>query len=186
MRFALAQLTSRPGKEDLLSRILTGDDLPGHWKTVDERTWLTGRTGPSTPWSRRARTAGSISAWRSLHDGADRWAWAQVVPLASVSDAGTALAEVGRRILGNPRAEVRIVREQDIRLAPFAGASAVWAHEQHTRPVAKPGTDGVSLLAGAVGRYVVVLGLSGTPAWDWRSASGLAARQTALLTDETG
>lgn len=52
--------------------------------------------------------------------------------------------------------------------------------------MAADGPDGISLLlAGAVGSHIVVLGLSGTPAWDWDQASALAARQAERLTAAT-
>jgi hypothetical protein len=184
VRFAYARLAARSAKDTALSQLLTGEDLPGAWRTLDERVWLTGHGGPATEWGRRARDAGSVTAWRSFHDGAGRWAWVQVVPLASTADAASALAEVAQRFLANPRTEVRVVLEQDVPLEPFAGAAAVWAHEQHTRPLAKPGPDGVSLLlAAAAGRHVVVLALSGTPSWDWDAAAALAARQAARLAE---
>jgi len=157
-------------------------DLPGTWQVAGERTWLTGWLGPPTPWGRRARAAGSVTAWRCFRADSGRWAWVQVTPMTSERDARRALGDVGGRMLANPRAEVRVLSEHDVELAPFAGASAVWAREQRTRPVAKRGDDGVSLLlAAAVGPDVTVLALSGTPAWDWGSASDLAARQAARL-----
>lgn len=73
------------------------------------------------------------------------------------------------RLLGNARATVKVVREHDVEVAPFAGASAVWAHEQHT---AGPDGEGVSLLlAGVVGVSVVVVCASGSPVWDWGAVS---------------
>ncbi|MBY8882288.1 hypothetical protein [Actinacidiphila acidipaludis] len=187
VRFAYAQLAARSSKEAAMSRVLTAAELDGAWQTLDQRAWLTGHGGPATDWGRRAREGGSVTAWRSFHDGAGRWVWVQVVPLASAEDAASALAEVGKRSLANPRSEVRVVLEQNVPLEPFPGASAVWAHEQHTRPLAKPGPDGVSLLlAAAVGHHVIVLALSGTPAWDWEAASALAARQAARLTVPEG
>ena len=184
VRFAYAQLAARSAKGAAVSRVLAAQDLAGAWRTLDERAWLTGHGGAPTDWGRRAREAGSVTAWRSFHDGADRWAWVQVVPLASADDAMSALVEVGKRFLANPRSEVRVVLERDVPLDPFPGADAVWAHEQHTRPLAKPGPDGISLLlAGAVGRHVVVLALSGTPAWDWNAASALAAHQATRLAE---
>lgn len=183
-QFAVAQILSRPGRQAALSRLLDSHDLPGAWQAADERTWLTGRLGPPTPWGRRASAAGSVTAWRSFRAESGRWAWVQVMPMTSEQDARQALRDVGGRMLANPRAEVRIVSEHDVELAPFAGASSVWAHEQHTRPVVKRGDDGVNLLlAAAVGPYVTVLDLSGTPTWDWGSASDLAARQAARLVE---
>lgn len=82
---------------------------------------------------------------------------------------------IGDRLLGNARATVKVVREHDVEVAPFAGASAVWAHEQHT---AGPEGEGVSLLmAGVVGVSVVVVCASGSAGWDWGAVSELVTRQ---------
>jgi len=140
----------------------------------------TGVTGPSTPWGERARQAGSVTAWRSFRDaGGSRWAWVQVTPLASAEDASEALTGIGERALINLKAEVRLVSESDVPIEPFTRASAVWAREQHTDSRDGPGV--VLMLAGAVSDWLIVLCLSGSPAWDWRSASELAAVQAARL-----
>ena len=177
LRFAAAQLGRKAGARERLACLLTVLDLPGAgWRVLDERTWRTGVAGPVTPWGGRARAAGSVTAWRSFQDAAGRrWVWVQVMPLVSAQDALEALGGIGDRLLGNARATVKLVREADVEVAPFAGASAVWAHEQHT---AGPGGEGVSLLlAGVVAVSVVVVCASGSPAWDWRAVSELAARQ---------
>ena len=180
-RFAVAQLGGKAGKRDVLASLLGCGDLPGGpWQIVDERTWRTGVTGPSTPWGERARQAGSLTAWRSFRDAtASRWAWVQVAPLASAEDANDALTGIGERALINLRAEVRLVSESDMPIEPFTGASAVWAREQHTEGRDGPGV--VLMLAGAVSERLLVLCLSGSPAWDWQSASELAAVQAARL-----
>ncbi|MFB7359005.1 hypothetical protein [Streptomyces gardneri] len=184
-RLALARFAAGTGHKAVLSRLLTDQDLPGRWKTVDERTWLTGRAGVSTPWADRARENGSVTAWRSFHDGRDRWAWIQVVPLASESDAHQALSEAGDRLLSNPRAAVGVVHERDVGAKPFAGATAVWAREQRAEHVATGEFTGLTLLlAGVVRTHLVVFSLSGTPAWDWDEASAIAGRQAALLTHD--
>ncbi|HET6353112.1 hypothetical protein [Streptomyces sp.] len=187
LRVALARYKAGKGHEALLSLLLTRDDLPGEWTVVDERTWLTGQAGPSTPWAERARKKGSVTAWRSFHDGHDRWAWIQIVPLASESDARMALREAGERLLSNPRAAIRVVDEQDVEVEPFAGATVVWAREQRAQHVATGNFAGLTLLlAGVVGPNLVVLSLSGTPAWDWELASALAERQAARLAQDLG
>jgi hypothetical protein len=97
------------------------------------------------------------------------------MPLVSAQDAMEALGGIGDRLLGNARATVKVMREHDVEVAPFPGASAVWADEQHT---AGAGGEGVSLLlAGVVGVNIVVVCASGSPAWDWEAVSELAARQ---------
>jgi hypothetical protein len=94
-------------------------------------------------------------------------------------DAVAALAGIGDRALANLRSMVRLVSQQDVPMEPFAGASAVWAREQHTEGKGGPGV--VLMLAGAVSNWLVVVCLSRSPAWDWQSASELAARQAAQL-----
>lgn len=176
-----AQLGRKAGKGEALARLLGGGDLPdGPWRVTDQRTWRTGEAGPATAWGERARQAGSVTAWRSFsHAAAARWAWVQVTPMASQEDAKAALAGVGERALANLRSRVRLVSQRDVPVAPFAGASAVWAREQHTEGEDGPGV--VLLLAAAVRHWLVIVCLSGSPAWDWQSASELAALQAARL-----
>lgn len=180
-RFAVAQLGRKPGKRDMLACLAGCGDLPGGpWQVVDQRTWRTGVTGLSTPWGERARQVGSVTAWRSFRDAtASRWAWVQVTPLASAEDARDALTGTGERALNNLNSEVRLVSETDVPIEPFTSASAVWAREQHTEGRDGPGV--VLMLAAAVSEWLIVMCLSGTPAWDWQSASELAAVQAARL-----
>jgi hypothetical protein len=102
-----------------------------------------------------------------------------VAPTASEDDAGAALADLGERTLPNLRSRVRLVSQHDVVVEPFAGASAVWAREQRTEGRDGPGV--VLMLAGAVSHWLVIVCLSGTPAWDWQSASALAALQAGRL-----
>lgn len=176
----LAQLGPKPGGRDLLARLLSADDLPGGmWRRVDQRTWRTG-VSASTPWGDRAREAGSVTALRSFRDPARRRrVWLQVMPLASAADARTALGDVGGLALRNPWAGT--VDESDVDMEPFAGASAVWAHEYHTTG---PGSGGTTLmLAGAVEEFVVIVTAIGQ-SWEWPSVSDLATLQARRLTGE--
>jgi hypothetical protein len=182
LQFVAAQLGPKAGKKDVLARLLVAADLPhGPWQTLDQRTWRTGTIGSPTPWGDRAGQAGSVTAWRSFRDAeARRWAWIQIAPLASESDAESALSGLGDRGLTNLGSRVRLVSQADVSLPPFEGASAVWACEQRTEG---NGGDGLILmLAGAVGRWLAVICLSGSPAWDWPSAAALGARQAGRLT----
>ncbi len=176
-----AQLGRKAGKGEALARLLSGSELPdGPWRVMDQRTWRTGEVGPATAWGERARQAGSVTGWRSFtHETAPRWAWIQVIPMASEEDAGAALAGVGERALANLRSRVRLVSQRDVPVEPFAGASAVWARVQHTEGGDGPGV--VMMLAGAVSHWLVIFCLSGSPVWDWQSASELAALQAARL-----
>ncbi|WP_345654416.1 hypothetical protein [Streptomyces siamensis] len=170
-------------RRDALSHLLAVTDLSEGWQLVDERTWWTGRRGPATEWGTRARRQGSVTAWRSFHDGKGRWMWIQVVPLATRDDADTALHAVKERLLGNTTAAVEVVGERDVHVQPIVGATAMWAREQQVRSADGAGGGGVALLmAAAVDSNVLVLNLSGDPSWDWPAARDLAARQAAVLT----
>lgn len=181
IQFVTAQLGRKAGKDEALGRLLHASDLPdGPWRMLDQRTWRTGVMGPATEWGERARQAGTVTGWRSFgHKTSKRGAWIQVMPLASADDARAALSVVGERGLANLRARVQLVSEHDVSVAPFTGADAVWAREQHT--TSKDGPGVVLTLGGAVGRSLVIICLSGSPAWDWSSASELAALQAARL-----
>ncbi|MBC9731573.1 hypothetical protein [Streptomyces sp. TRM68367] len=173
------------GRRRALSRLLTVEDLPPGWRRDGQRTWRTGRTGQASPWRERARQNGSVTAWRSFRGG-KRWLWAQAVPLATRDDAVAALRTVGECLLANPAAAVEVVGERDVDLPLFGDASAVWAREQQVRSVATGHNTVTLLLAGAVGSDVLVLSLSGEPAWDWDDATDLASRQAARLTATAG
>jgi hypothetical protein len=174
-------LGRKAGNRDALARLLESGDLPGEgWQVADERTWRTGVTGPSTAWGERARQAGSVTAWRSFRDAAgSRWAWIQLTPFGSAEDARAALTAIGDHALASPGAQVRLVSEREVPIEPFAGAAEVWAKEQHTDGHDGPGL--VLMLAGAVSASLLVLCVSGSPAWDWQSTSDLAAVQAGRL-----
>jgi hypothetical protein len=121
-----------------------------------------------------------VTAWRSFRDAdANRWAWVQIAPLALASDAETALSGVGDRGLANLGSRVRLVSQAEISMQPFKGASAVWAREQRTE--GHRGAGLVLILAAAVGHWLVVICLSGSPAWDWPSAVAVATQQAGRL-----
>jgi hypothetical protein len=179
--FIAAQLAPRPGARQALARVVTADDLPGDgWRVLDERTWRTGMSGPATGWSRRARAAGSVTAWRSFEAvPMRRWCWVQVVPLVSEADALSALGGVGNRGIRNLHARVTVVREHDVDIGAFPWAGKVWAHEQHTT---EPDGSGVALMLAAVcGAYMIVVSGAGAPEWTWDEMVPVAARQAALL-----
>ncbi|MFD6531774.1 hypothetical protein [Streptomyces sp. NPDC060184] len=112
--------------------------------------------------------------------------WIQTTPLATQDDATAALQAANKRLLGNPSATVRVVSEIDVNIPPINGANSLWARRQQVRPLAGTGEEGVALLLGAaIDCHVLVLGLSGTPSWDWESASDIASRQAALLTGKS-
>lgn len=176
----MAQLAPKPGARRVLERVVTVHDLPGDgWRVMDERTWRTGVSGQATEWGRRARAVGSVTAWRSFELAARQWCWVQVAPLASESDALAAIEGVGDRLLGNLRGKAAVVRERDVQVDPFPGASRVWAHEQHTSGPTGPGVS--KMLAAAAGTHLIVVCASGSPEWEWEAVSGLGRRQATLL-----
>jgi hypothetical protein len=181
LQFVAAQLGRKAGKNDVLARLLAANDLPGGpWRMLDQRTWRTGTIGSPTPWGDRAQQAGSITAWRSFSDAdAKRSTWIQIASLVSADDAESALPGIGDRGLANLGSRVRLVSQADIPLRPFTGASAVWAREQRTDGYGGPGLT--LMLAGAVGHWLVIICLAGSPAWDWPSAAALAAHQAERL-----
>ena len=157
--FAAAQLGRKVGKREVLACLLAAEHLPGaSWQVLDQRTWRTGVVGPATPWGDRARQAGSVTAWRSFRDNASRWAWIQITPWASATDADDALAEISGRGIKNVNAEVRLAGEFDPGIEPFHGAGSVWAREQPTQGPDGPGV--VLMLAGTVGNWLAVVCLS--------------------------
>ncbi len=181
LSFVAGQLAPKPGARQVLARVLTIDDLPGGgWSVIDERTWRTGVSGPATEWGKRARAAGSVTAWRSFEAVAARqWCWVQVVPLEFELDALSALEGVGDRALRNLRSKVTVLRERDVDIEAFPAAGRVWAHEQHT---SGPGGEGVTkMLAAACGAYLIVVSASGSAAWAWDSVVSIARRQAELL-----
>ena len=181
LSFAAAQLAPKPGARQVLARVVTVDDLPGGgWSVIDERTWRTGVSGWATEWGKRARAAGSVTAWCSFEAVAGRQGcWVQVVPLVSELDALSALEEAGDRALRNLRSKVTVLREHDVDIEAFPGASRVWAHEQHT---SGPGGEGVAkMLAAASGACLIVVSASGPPQWAWDSVVSIARRQAELL-----
>jgi hypothetical protein len=161
--------------------VVTVDDLPGGgWSVIDERTWRTGVSAPASGWGKRARVAGSVTAWRSFEAVAARqWCWVQVMPLVSEADALSALDGIGDRLLRNLRAEVKVLREHDVDIEAFPRAVRVWAHEQHT---IGPDGEGVArMVAVACGAYVIVVSASGSPEWAWDSVVSVASRQAGHL-----
>ncbi|HEY2508733.1 MAG TPA: hypothetical protein VGI58_19625 [Streptosporangiaceae bacterium] len=181
LQFVKAQLKPKPGAKHVVARLLGPQDLPGEgWRVADERTWRTGEVGPGTPYGERAREIGSVTAWRSFRNrSAGRWAWIQIAQLGSPGDAEAALDGIWERGLTNLAAPVRLVSDTEIATGLVAGATAVRAREQHTE--GRPGGGVVLMLAAAAEDWLIALSLSGSPGWDWPTASSLAAAQASRL-----
>jgi hypothetical protein len=94
-------LGPKPGADRSLKILPSTADMPGDgWRLLDERTFRTGRMGRATEYGKRARKLGSLTAIRSFEQKANRWLWAEVIPLANEEDAAAALNEA--RIVRNP------------------------------------------------------------------------------------
>src|SRR5258707_10137309 len=124
LSFAAARLMPKPGARQVLARVVTVGDLAGGGGSViDERTWRSGVSVPATEWGKRARAAGSVTAWRSFEAVAARqWCWVQVMPLVSQPDALSALEGIGDRLLRNLRAAVTLLPPHDEDIEAFPGA----------------------------------------------------------------
>ena len=162
--------------------VLSVADLPGSgWRMTDERAWRTGRVGDDTEWSRRARDAGLLTAWRSFElDQAGRWLWVQVTPFVSDADAASALRAVPGRFLTNVRAEVTVTAGTDVEPLALRGQSAGWAHEQQTEG---RGGKGIALYSAfVVDSTLAALAASGfTDSWSWTGLLDLAQIQADRL-----
>lgn len=165
----------RHAKRDALARLLTGADLPGSgWRKMSEKTWPAGTKGPATEWGRRAREAGSLTAFRSLQNRAVRqWVWTQMTPLVSMEDAHAEFEQIKERGLRTQGA-VRVHSEKDVAVDAFAGSTRIWAHEQRVTGLFGNGTN--KLLAAVVGTSVIVVCASGTEIITWNAMTGLAVK----------
>ena len=166
---------SSPAKRDALARLLTSADLPGSgWRRMSEKTWRTGAKGPETEWARRAREAGSLTAFRSLQNRAVRqWIWTQMTPLVSMEDAHAEFEQIRERGLRTQGA-VKVHSEKDVAVDLFAGSTRIWAHEQRVTGLFGNGTN--KLLAAVVGTSVIVVCSSGTEVITWNAMAGLAIK----------
>src|SRR2546421_1280764 len=116
LRWAASQLRARGGGRllDPALVLVRLGDLPGGWRLIDERRWRTGRAGGREPWAARAREMGGVTGWRSFASASDGlWLWAQATPLASQTDAASALEGIWERSLPNLRARVEVVASQE-------------------------------------------------------------------------
>ena len=181
LRWATSRVPRRSAEREL-SRLLSAGDLEGTgWRKLDERAWRTGKSGNDAPWALRAREAGLLTAWRSFEQtGAQRWMWAQISPLVSVSDADEALSTSADRFLRNFRATVTVVEHVDAQPLELSGQPSGWAFQQRTHG---PKGEGESLYCGfVVGQTVAVLAASALRgSWDWPELQRVAQRQADLL-----
>lgn len=145
---------------------------------MDERAWLTGKSGTDGAWASRAKEVGLITAWRSFEqENAGRWLWAQATPLVSEEDAVESLRSVPQRMLGNLRADVTVVSSADVEAVTVAHASAGWACEQHTS-----GRRGAGLaLYSAFVTGSTVVALAASDLGKWTEVAAVAQKQADRL-----
>ncbi|HMT26179.1 MAG TPA: hypothetical protein PKA24_14060 [Microthrixaceae bacterium] len=182
IRWLRASFGPKADKGAALDLLVDCEDLPGDgWRKVDQRTWRTGEGGFNGDWARRARDLGSITGWRSFHSKpTGRWAWVQVVPLASRDDALDALAVMPGAMLANLRFEGEVRETFDGEGPPVTGASATWS----SRSVI--GLDGVAtdnaILAAVFDTWLVVANLSAPASpHNWDVVHEVIALQSARL-----
>jgi hypothetical protein len=184
LRLVLAQLGPKPGRRAALRRCLEDTDLPGGaWLRTDQHTWRTGLSNAPDRWTREAKAAGSVTAWRSFALGEIRWLWIQVVPLARAADGAEAVATAA-----NPTNElhalgsrVTVTESADVAPPDIVGASVVSAREQRT--VGRKGEGIVLTIRFATGSYLVVMMASAlaAQAWKWSELAAIANLQVARL-----
>lgn len=182
LRWALAGLGAKPNAKESLSKLIGAEDLPGDgWRVTDERTWKTGHVEPTAQWSAAARDQGSITAWRSFEQPATgRWIWAEVVPLASSSDAQEAFTTLPTLLLKNTRAEVTVVAENALPLPEISSATVGWAHTQETDGRRGPGD--AFYLAASVDGVIAITAASGLRgAWTFADVIAVMTEQCRRL-----
>jgi hypothetical protein len=182
IRFAIARLGTKAGKARSLNMLVGPSELPGEgWKVLDERTWRTGALGSASEWAKRARAAGSITAWRSFENSSDRrWLWLEVVPLASNSDSEAAVRDVPSRGMANAAAP-SMQAQRDVANLAVPGVDNVWGVEQDV--VTRQGEPGqAKMLAGTHKATLLVVTASGlVAAWSWDDVSAIAALVSARI-----
>jgi len=178
LRWALSSLGAKPNGRESLDLLIDAEDLPGDgWRVTDERTWKTGHVEPSAAWSAAARDHGSVTAWRSFEQpSTGRWIWAEVVPLASSSDAQEALTALPTLLLKNTRADVTVVAEKALPLPEIPSATVGWAHAQETDSRRGPG-DAFYLAASVDGVIAVTCASGLRDVWTFADVVAAVTRQ---------
>jgi hypothetical protein len=180
IRFALAQIGSKPGGKEMLARLLTANSLPGPgWRKLDERTWRTGISNEA--WAQRAREAGSITAWRSFEQlGELKWVWIEAVPLVTNADVVETMSGILQRGLRNLNGEGKLTASEDVTLAAAPVPGRTWAHLQEA--IGPKGESENLYFAWAVGTTHMVIACTGQRgAWTWDAIGDLARQQSERL-----
>lgn len=181
LQYLVAQIGHRENKDVSLSMLLEhGDFSDNDWEQLDQRSWRTGAIPIPTDEAARAHKAGSWTAWRSFHQrGESRWAWVEVMPFTSNSDALSAVSSIPSWLMSNARAKVAIVEERNPNESE-TGASHLWVLEQRT--IGPDGPSAARYVADVVDNVLLILaGTAPGDGWDWNDLSALAERQAAKI-----
>ena len=179
--------TDLPGDGDArtassFAMLLDGSDLVGRgWEVVEERSWPTGGLDSESEKSRRAFSAGGITAWRSLADAeSSRTAWFEVVPYANAEDAQLSLRQVPRFFVGTSKPDQTVVSERVVDDQVLPGSTDTWIFEKATTG---PDGDDLSRFVGGTVDQVLFLTSFGGPegVWSWADVMDLTALQSARV-----
>jgi hypothetical protein len=159
--------------------LLDGSDLVGRgWKVTEERSWPTGGLDSESEKSRRAFSAGGITAWRSLADAdSARTAWFEVVPYANAEDAELSLRQVPKFFVGTSKPGQTVVWERVVDDQVLPGSTDTWIFEKATTG---PDGDDLSRFVGGTVDQILFLTSFGGPdgVWSWADVMDLTARQS--------
>jgi hypothetical protein len=173
-----------PGDRDAqttasFAMLLDGSDLVGRrWEVVEERSWPTGGLDSESEKSKRALSAGGITAWRSLADAESaRTAWFEVVPYADSEDAELSLRQVPRFFVGTSKPDQTVVSERVVDDQVLPGSTDTWIFEKRTTG---PGGDDLSRFVGGTVDQILFLTSFGGPdgVWSWADVMDLTALQS--------
>jgi len=194
LRDVVAMVGPKPGKGRVRAMLIDQTDFPdGNWRVYRNNTARVGSRFFGSDASRRARKAGSISAYRCFADAAARrQTWIQIIPYATEQDAEQAVPTLLERlILSNTSKELRIT--EDWKIVPEVEViemSHIAAWEVCFEGLQGAGSE--RLLAGNVANVVVVTdSLDSKSNGTWGDVAYVAARQAsrvrrALLSDDSG
>ena len=170
-----------------LAMLAAAADLPGPgWEVAEDRTWSTGGLDPTSEKSRRARRAGTVTAWRTFRQrGSVRSAWVEVVPYATGEDAAVSLRQSPRYFTGAGGPDEEVVAEHLVEDLGLPGVPDVWMYEKTVR--GPDGTRHVRYVAGTVAQVLFIASCSGEPGqWTWQDVVTLAATQADLVRRSPG
>lgn len=181
LQYFVAQIGHREKKDVSVAMLLEHGDLPGNdWELLDQRSWRTGAMPIPIDEAARAHHAGSWTAWRSFQQsGQTRWAWIEIMPFTSNTDALSAVSSIPTWLMSNAGAKVAIVEERNPDESE-TGATHLWVLEQRT--IGSDGPSATRYVADVVDNVLfIVAGTASGDGWDWSAVSALAERQAAKI-----